>query len=423
MLNGIQRALIDQGCRSVRNFGRLEQADDLNTTLGRVYRKLLNVGRLFQQRLIDLDLPSSLSEFVQELALDGVHIQPPNVTNHVNSITIGLKAMIDSVSTAAGGSVQFAGPVDYIELNHCAQYIMRRIKALGQQRVNYPSDVDPVEAFPQDDPRVPVLNGSEEEDKEGKEEEEQDFAETYVPYFDLDQLLLPDDEIDPEVHAWVSDSDDSCDQHDDDDNIMAQDILIRGLINLQYIRNFPKKYSHCQYYIIASFCFAGIPELLHGIREESEKLSWLWVSNMERLRQAYDIRATCGHICLDLDAIRKLLHCGQIDQVLVDSLAGSLMHLDFTSTSLQPHFIRYFVDNIAIGLQDFLSAIPSDAAVVWAAEPPYLDDLAVLKSHLNFVTERVDALENQHVYYLKNIKRPELLPPLPGPAPLPFASP
>jgi hypothetical protein len=36
-----------------------------------------------------------------------------------------------------------------------------------------------------------VLNGSEEEDKEGKEEEKQDFAETYVPYFDLDQL--PDD--------------------------------------------------------------------------------------------------------------------------------------------------------------------------------------------------------------------------------------
>ncbi|XP_025810477.1 uncharacterized protein LOC112888469 [Panicum hallii] len=267
----------------------------------------------------------------------------------------------------------------------------------------------------------PVLNGSEEEDKEGKEEEKQDFAETYVPYFDLDQL--PDDEIDPEVHSWVSDSDDSCDQYDDDDNIMVQDILIRGLINLQYIRNFPKKYSHCQYYIIASFCFAGIPELLHGIREESEKLSWLWVGNMERLRQAYDIRATRGHICLDLEAIRKLLHCGRIDQVLVDSLAGSLMHLDFTSTRLQPHFIRYFVDNIATCLQDFLSAIPSDAAVVWAAEPPYLDDLAVLKSHLEFVTERVDALENQHVYYLKNIKRPELLSPLPGPAPLPFAYP
>jgi hypothetical protein len=32
---------------------------------------------------------------------------------------------------------------------------MRRIKALGQQHVNYPSDVDPVEAFPQDDEMLP----------------------------------------------------------------------------------------------------------------------------------------------------------------------------------------------------------------------------------------------------------------------------
>ncbi|CAL5044967.1 unnamed protein product [Urochloa decumbens] len=318
----------------------LKKTSHFNRTLVRLHSTLYRVGRdLQEQRMTERDLGSTLREFLQELSLDRAHLQPPNVLRCLDVIATALRALL-----AAAAHGRIAGPLDYTELNHCVQYILKRIKSLDQEQVNYPRDADPFEAFPLDDEQPAAVNGI---DQEAEDESDYDDTEDDMAYYDIS--LQPEEEIDPDAPPWVSDSDAS-------DDIMGY-VLIRGLENLQYIRKSPNK-------------------------EASEEFSWIWVGNMERLRQAHSISRTLGLVHRALDRLGSYIQDNRMDRAL-----------------------------------DLLNAVPSVNPAVRDSEPPRSIDFPDLCVRLQFIMERMDSLDNQHVRYNKDVERPEVLPPLPFPSP------
>ena len=107
-----------------------------------------------------------------------------------------------------------------------------------------------------------AFDDSEEDGEEQEDVQEDEIKEDEEDcVYDQRFLLQAQDEKDPETPKRVSD----CDTQDDD--TLDRFVLIRGFSGLKHIKSAPQRYSKSSYYIIQSFCFEDVWDLLHVIRK------------------------------------------------------------------------------------------------------------------------------------------------------------